>query len=180
MPHAAPLLDRRCGTQPLPVYEAFPGIWIDREVSHLEGSKVLEEVAALRGGYAKVAESRLHDHTSSRNLVPFDRDSEPGIVRSPASHSDQQIRGRTFAQLRIKVGHPFSHLLAAGALEAVKVDHYDVAQLRDASVAQHLGTLTDEPFGIHIFHPQFFAFARQHQRTDLQEPKLGGFPRYLR
>src|SRR5579859_769618 len=83
-----------CGmiSEPTPVEKAFSGVGVHREVADLERSEVLEEVAALRGGHAKVAEAGFHDGARSGNFVPLDRYAQPGIVRSPAPHSDQQIR----------------------------------------------------------------------------------------
>src|SRR5208283_2691718 len=57
VPHAAMLLDGGLVGEPLPIHEAFAGIGVDGEVADLEGGEVLEEVAALRRDYAKVAEA---------------------------------------------------------------------------------------------------------------------------
>ena len=47
--------------QPRPIDEPLAGIAVDGEVADLEGDQVLEEVAALRGGDAQVAEPALDD-----------------------------------------------------------------------------------------------------------------------
>src|ERR1035437_7937440 len=86
---AALLLDYRLRSQPLPIDESLTGIGVDGEVANLKGGEVLEEMTALRRNHAQVAESRLDNHPCSGDLVPGHRNSEPGVRRSPAAHSDQ-------------------------------------------------------------------------------------------
>jgi hypothetical protein len=73
------------------------------------------------------------------------------------------------------MGHAASDLLTASTLETMDVDHDDIPQVRDAAIAQHLGTLAHEAGGIDFVEVEFFAFARQHKGTNLQKAALGRF-----
>jgi len=147
---AAVFLNCRRVRQPLPIDEPFSGIGIHSEVAHLECSEVLEEVAALRGRNAKIAEAGFNDHAGSGDLVPFDRDAEPGFGRSPTTHADQEIGPALSAELRVQVGDAASDFFAAGALEAMKVDNDHIVQIGEASIAQNFGTLAHQAPGIDL------------------------------
>ena len=88
---AALLFHGRLFGQPLPIDGAFAGIGIHGEVSDLEGGQILEEMAALRGSDAEIAESGFDDHARAGDFVPLDRNAQPGFGRSPAAYADQQI-----------------------------------------------------------------------------------------
>src|SRR5580698_9419797 len=92
MPHAAVFFQRRLMGEPIPIDGAFASIRVDGEISHLECSQVLEEVAALRWGYEEIAKACFDDRACSGDLIPLDRNAEPWIVRSPTSNSDEQVR----------------------------------------------------------------------------------------
>ena len=83
-----------CALSHSPVHETLAHVRVHRKISDLKCGQVLEEMAALRRGHAKIAKSSLDNRPRSRDFVPFHRNSQPGIVRSPASHADQQIRAR--------------------------------------------------------------------------------------
>src|ERR1700724_2212924 len=93
--------------QPLPVHKSLSGVRVHREVPDLKRRKILEEMAALRWRDAQVARSRLYDHPGSGDLIPCNRDSEPGVVRPPTTHPDEQIGCAVLAQLTIEVGNTF-------------------------------------------------------------------------
>ncbi len=57
--NAAVFLDGGLLSQPFPIDESLPGVGIHGEVADLKGGEVLEEVAALRGRDAEIAETRL-------------------------------------------------------------------------------------------------------------------------
>ena len=78
------------------------------------------------------------------------------------------------------MGDALRHLEAAGALEAMEVDHDDVAQVLQAAMSQHLRTLADQARRFDFFHANVFAFARHHQRAQLQKSELGGLIGTLR
>ena len=80
-----------------------------------------------------------------------------------------------FAQLGVEVGDALRHFVAARALEAMEVNHDHVAQILHAAVSQHLRALADEPLRLDLLHADVFAFARQHQRPQLQKSEVGGF-----
>ena len=90
MPHAALFFDSGLLGQPVPVDRAFASVGVHREVSDLKGREVLEEVAALRRCDTEVAEAGFDNYAGGGDFVPLDRNAEPGIVRSPASYSDQK------------------------------------------------------------------------------------------
>src|ERR1700722_3463447 len=92
MTNAVEFFDGGLIGEPLPIDEAFSGIRIDGEVANLEAREVLEEVTSLRGRHPKIAEPGLDDHARPGDLVPCDRNAEPGIGRSPAAHADEQVR----------------------------------------------------------------------------------------
>src|SRR5205807_8136468 len=119
MPHAAVFINRLLIAEPLPIDRAFTRVGIHGEVSDLKCGQVLEEMTALRGRDAEVAEAGFDDGAGSGDFVPLDGDPEPGIVRSPAADSDQQIRSVLRAQHGIEVGHGPGYLLAATAFEAL-------------------------------------------------------------
>ena len=101
-------------------------------------------MAALGGSYAKVVESSLDNNARARDFVPFHGNSEPGIIRSPASYSDQQIRAIRGAQHAVEVSYGFGHLQAAAALEAMRINDHDIMQILDPSVAQNLAALAEQ------------------------------------
>src|ERR1700741_2139250 len=70
MAHAALFLDCGLRAEPLPVNGAFASIGVDREISDLEGSQVLKEMAALRGSNAEVVETGFNDGARPRDFVP--------------------------------------------------------------------------------------------------------------
>src|SRR5438270_12337142 len=72
MAHTAVFFDSRLRAEPLPIHKTFARVGIDGEIADLECGEILEEVSALRGCYAEVAEAGLNDDTGSENLVPFD------------------------------------------------------------------------------------------------------------
>src|ERR1700751_3514900 len=96
-------LGRGCGAEPLPIHEAFACVWVDGEISNLKRGEVLEEVAALRGRDAKVAETGCYDHARSRDFVPLDWNAEPWFSRAPAAHANEQIRPSFVAELGIEM-----------------------------------------------------------------------------
>src|SRR6266511_3027483 len=77
MAHSSGLLHGRLLSQPGPVHQAFAEVGIDGEIGDAEGREVLEEVAALRGSDAKVAEARLDDDARPGDLLPCDGNAEP-------------------------------------------------------------------------------------------------------
>lgn len=125
--HAPNLLDGRLRCEPFPVYGTFASVRINGEVADLKSSEVLEEVAALRGRDAKVAESGFDDDPGAGDLVPLDRDTEPWVVGAPPSDADQKIRSACGCELRIQMRNSFSNLVTACAFEPVEIDHDDVA-----------------------------------------------------
>src|SRR5271165_1595368 len=78
--------------QPIPVDAAFTCVWVYGEIADLKCSEILEKMAALRRGDAKITEAGFDDHTRAGNFIPLDRNTKPRIVRSPAADADQQIR----------------------------------------------------------------------------------------
>jgi hypothetical protein len=58
----------------------------------LKGGEVLEEVAALRRGDAKILEAGLDNHAGAGDLVPLDAYAEPWIVRAPPA--DRRSAGK--------------------------------------------------------------------------------------
>ena len=80
MAHTPLFFDRRLRIQPLPIHETFACIRIHGEIADLKGSKVLEEMAALGRGYAKIAEAGFHDDTRPGNFVPLDWNAQPRII----------------------------------------------------------------------------------------------------
>src|SRR4029077_18398137 len=76
--------------QPLPVHKPLSGIRIHREVPALKRRKILGEMAALRWRHAQVTQSRLYDHPGSGDLIPCNWNSEPWVVRPPATNPHEQ------------------------------------------------------------------------------------------
>src|ERR1035441_5179662 len=101
-------------------------------------------MAALRRGNAKIAESRLHNHARAGDFIPFDRNAQPGFSRSPASHPNQKIGPVLLIEQAIEPRDRRGYFLAARALEALRIDHYDIAQIVDAAVAQNFAALADQ------------------------------------
>src|SRR5437764_1549255 len=101
-------------------------------------------MAALRGCDAEIAKSSFHDDASSRYLIPLDGNAQPRIVRSPATHANQEVRQSTLGEFRIHLGNDSGDLMAAGALESVEVDDHSISQILYAPVPQNFGTLTQE------------------------------------
>src|SRR5205807_7206446 len=99
--------------QPLPIDRAFARVGIHGEVTDPKGSEILEEMAALRWGDAKIVESRLNNHARAGDFIPFDRNAQPGLVRSPASNPDQQIGSVLRIELAIELSNRLGHFLAA-------------------------------------------------------------------
>src|SRR5208282_940163 len=147
---AALLFYRRLFVQPPPIYSAFTGIGIHGEITYLEGGQVLEEMAALRGSHPEIAEPGLDDHTRAGDFVPFHRNAEPRFGRSPAADADQQVRTILFVELAIQAGYGSGYLLAAAALEALRIDHHDVVKIVDASIAQNFTALADQLIGFNV------------------------------
>src|SRR5579863_10619213 len=144
MPYATFFGEGRLLIQPLPIERTFSRVWVHGEVADLKCGQVLKEMAALRRGHAKIAESGFHDHASSGDFVPFHGNAEPGIVRPPAPDANQQIRTILRAQHGVEVGHSLGHFLAAAALEVLGIDHDHVTQVVDAAVTQNFCALADE------------------------------------
>ena len=80
MPDASFFGHRRLVSQPIPIDRAFARFRIHREIADLKRGQILEEMAALRRGDAKIAEPRFNDHTRAGDFVPLDRNTEPRIV----------------------------------------------------------------------------------------------------
>ena len=116
--------------QPLPIDKAIPGVWIHGEIANLKCGKVLEEVAALRRGDAKIAEAGLDDHARTGNLVPRDWNAEPRFVRSPSTYADQHVWPELSRELGVEGRDTLRHLVAARPLKAMEVDGNDIAQIR--------------------------------------------------
>src|SRR5262249_44675718 len=127
-----------CGLirEPLPIDGAFAGVGIHREISDLKCSEILKEVASLRGRDAEVAEAILDDGTGPRDFVPFDRNAEPWVIRSPASDADEEVGTIFLSERGIEMGHGAGNFLAATALESLRVDDNDVVQILDPAVAE--------------------------------------------
>src|ERR1019366_9170774 len=172
---AAMFGDRRLGGQPLPIDEALTGIGVDGEVADLKRGEVLKEMTALRRNYAEIPESRLNNYPRSGDLVPGHRNSQPRVGRSPAAHSDQQVRRILLAKLSIEMGDALRHFGAAGAFKAVEVNHDRVAQVLQTAMSQHLRALAYQALRFHTFQANLFAAAGQHQRAQLKKAELGSF-----
>jgi len=144
------LSHRRLFRQPLPIDRAFAGVGIHGEVSDPKGSEILEEMAALRWGNAKIVESRFNNHARAGDFIPFDRNAQPGFVRSPAPNTNQQIGPVLRVEQAIELSDRLGHFLAATALEALLIDHYNIVKILDAAVAQNFAAQADQPLGSHI------------------------------
>ena len=136
--------------QPLPIDRAFAGVWIHRKVTDLKGGQILEEMAALRWGDSKIAESGFDNHAGAGDFIPFDRNTQPGFSRSPASNSDQQIRPVLLVEAAIELSDGLGHFLAAAPLKALRIDHYQIMKILDAAITQNHATLADQLLGSHI------------------------------
>src|SRR5258706_3420168 len=101
-------------------------------------------MAALRRHDAKVAESGFDNDACAGDFVPLHGNAEPGIVRPPASDSNQQIGSALGIQQAIEVGDRLRDFLAAAALEALRIDDHDVTQILDAPVASNLTALAKQ------------------------------------
>ena len=115
--------------QPLPIYGAFAGVGIYGEVTDLKGSEILEEMAALRWGDAKIAESGLNNRPRAGDFIPFYGDAEPGFGRSPAAYADQEIGAVLLVETAIELSYGGGYFLAAAALEALRIDYYYIVQI---------------------------------------------------
>src|SRR6516164_4912627 len=64
------------------------------------------------------------------------------------------------------------YLPAAAAFKALRVDHNDVMQVLDASIAQHASALADRLCRVNLADRQVLMIARKGQRTNLQESEV--------
>src|ERR1700722_16021283 len=143
--------------QPWPVDRALASVGINGEVSDLEGGQVLKEGATLRRRDPEVVEASFHDGTGSGDFIPFDRDAEPRIVRTPAADTDPQIRAILRAQGGVEVSHCSCDLLTTAALEALRIDDDDIVQVFDSAVAENLRALADHTGRVHVAAGEIFA-----------------------
>src|ERR1700682_3744204 len=126
MPDTTLFFHGRLFTQPLPIDGAFPGVRIHREVSDLKCSQIWEEVASLRWGHAKIAEARFHNSARSRDFVPLHRNTQPGIIRSPASDTDKQVGTVLRVQRGVEIGDALRYFVTPAAFETLRIDDNDV------------------------------------------------------
>src|SRR5579885_287842 len=102
MADASQFFCSRLISKPLPIHKAIACIRIDCEIANLKRGEVLEEMAALGRGNPVIKEPGFNDDPRAGNLVPLNRDSEPGIFRSPSAHAYQKVRPAIVAELRIE------------------------------------------------------------------------------
>ncbi len=162
-----------CSVKPLPIDETFARIGIHREVADLKCGEVLEEVAALRRSHAEIAKPRFDDDARARDLVPRHRNAEPRIGRSPAADADQQIRAcfRSLS-LALKCATLLRDFVTPRRSKRCEVDDDDVAQSCTRPCPRTCALWQTRRLGPHL-QTNLFAFARQHQRPQLQEAKVG-------
>src|ERR1700688_3390172 len=107
-------------------------------------------MATLRWGNAKIVESCFNNHARAVDFIPFVWNAQPGFVRSPAPNPDQQIGPVLRIELTIELSDRLGHFLAAAALEALRINHYNIVKILDAAVAQNFAAQADQPLGSHI------------------------------
>src|SRR5208337_119607 len=84
------------------------------------------------------------------------------------------------AEQSVEVSYALRHLKAAGAFEAVKINHDHVAHILKAAVSQHLRALADEPGRLDVFDANLFTLPRERQRPQLEKSEGGRLVRTLR
>lgn len=177
MPHAAVFTDWPLRIQPLPINRTFPGIGIYREITDLKGGEILKEMAALRWSDAKIAEAGFDNDASGGDFIPLDWNAEPGIVRTPAANPDQQIRTILGIEYSVEMSDGLGDFLAAAALEALRIDDHNIAQIFDPAVAENFTGLAEDLTLIGRRNRQILVIAGKRERPDLQETEFGSFAR---
>ena len=102
---------------------------IYREISHPEGSQVLEEMRTLAGVHAVVFESAFDDDARIADMRPFHRDSEPGVAASPTSRADEDVALAPLREFTVDAVDVVGYQLVIGRVEGLALDVNYVADV---------------------------------------------------
>ena len=96
-------------------------------------------MGSLRRGCPEIFRGCLHDHTGLGDIVPFDRNAEPSIGRSPPAGSDQKTFFLFFSELLIVNAYFRCDREGVRRIARVRFDEEDAVDIFVTAIAQRHG-----------------------------------------